>query len=158
MDIDRDNDFLDYNKSIFYKIAKLAVYIESLGKDFFESRNLNVTVDEFAALNAILRNPGICQRDLAKIILRDRVRTGRILSSLEMKEYITRTNDTKNNRLVKKIEITQKGKDLYETHREMLLDVSKEFLKHFSQEQKNELSNYLDSLENTLSKLSTLKI
>lgn len=152
--MDKDNDFLDYNKSIFYKIAKLSVYIESLGKDFVESRNLNITMDEFAALNAILRNPGICQRDLAKIILRDRVRTGRILSSLEKKDYITRTNDTKNNRLIKKIDITQKGKELYETQREMLLDVSKEFLNHFSQEQKNELSSYLDSLEKSLSKLS----
>lgn len=158
MEMITDNDFLDYNKSIFYRITKLSVHIESLGKDFFESRNLNVTLDEFAALNAILRNPDICQRDLAKIILRDRVRTGRILSSLERKEYIKRKNDTKNNRLVKKISITQKGKELYETHKQMLLDVSKEFLNHFSQEQKNELSNYLDSLEKTLSKLSTIKI
>ena len=153
-----DTDFLDYNKSIFYKIAKLAVYIESLGKNFFESRKLNVSIDEFAALKAILRNPDICQRDLAKIILRDRVRTGRILSSLEKKEYIVRKNDTKNNRLVKKICITQKGKILYETHREMLLDISKEFLNIFSNEQKEELKKYLDNLENALSKLSTIKI
>jgi len=40
----------------------------------------------------------------------------------------------------------------------MLLDVSKEFLNIFSNEQKEELKKYLDNLENALSKLSTIKI
>lgn len=44
-----------------------------------------VTPDEFYALDAIMLNEGICQRELAKLILKDRPNTGRILDSLEKK-------------------------------------------------------------------------
>ncbi len=66
-------------------------------------------MDEYAALDTISINAGICQRDLAKLIIKDRANTGRILDTLEQKGFITRFIDTKNNRLVKKMGITEKG-------------------------------------------------
>ena len=46
---------------------------------------------------------------MAKLILKDRANTGRILNELEQKGFITRFIDTKNNRLVKKLGITEAG-------------------------------------------------
>ena len=43
------------------------------------------------------------------MILKDRANTGRILDNLERQGLITRFIDTKNNRLVKKMGITEKG-------------------------------------------------
>ena len=43
------------------------------------------------------------------MILKDRANTGRILDSLEEKGLITRSVDTKNNRLVKTMKINQLG-------------------------------------------------
>lgn len=60
-------------------------------------------------LDTISCHDGICQRDLAKLIIKDRANTGRIVSSLEEKELITRFVDTKNNRLVRKMALTEKG-------------------------------------------------
>ena len=99
----------DFSKSAFYMIQKLSIYTDQLAKNFFEIRNVDITHDEFVAINQILNHPDICQRDLAKLILRDRVRTGRILNSLEEKGYIERFADTKNNRLVRKMKLTKSG-------------------------------------------------
>lgn len=85
----------DFTQSVFYKISQLAIYTEKLAQNFFEIRNVDITNDEFCALNLILNYPNICQRDLAKLLLRDRVRTGRILNSLEDKGFVKRTNTTK---------------------------------------------------------------
>ena len=63
---------------------------------------------------------GICQRDLAKIILKDRANTGKILNTLEEKGYITRFVDLKNNRLVRKMGVTEKGKEVYDEVTEKL--------------------------------------
>ena len=153
-----DTDFLDYNKSIFYKIAKLAVYIESLGKNFFESRKLNVSIDEFAALNAILRNPDICQRDLAKLLLRDRVRTGRIITSLEEKGYVNRVNNTKKNRLVRTLSITKSGKKLYDEQFSIMSQVMDKILEKFPEQKMVELMDTLLQLETALSEVVEFNI
>ena len=52
----------------------------------------------------------MCQRDLAKIILKDRANTGKLLDGLEKQGYITRTLSIKNNRPVKIVEITDEGR------------------------------------------------
>ncbi len=78
-------------------------------KKLFEKLEIGITMDEYAALDTISINAGICQRDLAKLIIKDRANTGRILDTLEQKGFITRFIDTKNNRLVKKMGITEKG-------------------------------------------------
>lgn len=69
-------------------------------------------MDEFIAMDTISLNDGMCQRELAKLILKDRANTGRILNSLEKKGYIERFVDTKNNRLVRRMRLTQEGKDV----------------------------------------------
>ena len=62
----------------------------------------------------------LCQRDIAKLILKDRANTGKLLDSLEQKEFITRELTSKNNRPVKIVKITNKGKKIYEETYEKL--------------------------------------
>jgi len=98
-----------YTDSIHYELEQTSRLMKMLGKQLFEKLKIDITMDEYAALDTIAINAGICQRDLAKLIIKDRANTGRILSILEEKGFITRFIDTKNNRLVKKIGITEKG-------------------------------------------------
>ena len=91
-----------YIDSIYYDVELTAYAMRMLGRQLFENLNLGITLAEHAALDTIFCNAGICQRDLAKLILTDRANTGRILDSLEEKGLITRFVDLKNNRLVKK--------------------------------------------------------
>ncbi|MBR2524898.1 MarR family transcriptional regulator [bacterium] len=148
----------DFSKTVFYKIDQLSIYIQTLGKNFFEIRNLDLTPDEFGALNLIINNPNICQRDLAKLMLRDRVRTGRILTSLESKGYIERINGTKNNRLVRTLKITTSGKKLYDEQFNIMSQVFERILDKFSEEKMKELTDNLNELERALSEIVEFNI
>lgn len=148
----------DFSKSAFYMIQKLSIYTDQLAKNFFEIRNVDITHDEFCAINQILNHPDICQRDLAKLILRDRVRTGRILNSLEEKGYITRTNDTKNNRLVRRLRVTKAGKKLYETQFAIMDKVMAKLVEKFSEKQLFDLRDTLVQLEQALSEIVEFNI
>ena len=148
----------DFSESVFYKISQLAIYTEKLAQNFFEIRNVDLTHDEFCALNIILNHPNICQRDLAKIILRDRVRTGRILNSLEDKGYIKRTNTTKNNRLVRLLTITKNGEKFYNNEFRIMNQVMEKLLEKFPEEKMTELKSSLEKLENALSEIVEFNI
>lgn len=102
-------EIIHYTDSIHYELERTSRLMKMLGKQLFEKLDIDITMDEYAALDTISINAGICQRDLAKLILKDRANTGRILDTLEQKGFITRFIDTKNNRLVKKMGITEKG-------------------------------------------------
>lgn len=100
------NHFTD---SIFYEIELTAKYCKMMGMQLFEDIDAEISVEEFSTLDTILCNPEICQRDLAKLILKDRANTGKILDNLENMGYIERQLSVKNNRPVKISRLTPKG-------------------------------------------------
>ena len=100
---------LHYTDSIHYELEQTSRLMKKVTTQLFEKLEIDLSLDEYAALDTVSVNAGICQRDLAKLILKDRANTGRILDSLEQKGFITRFIDTKNNRLVKKMGITERG-------------------------------------------------
>ena len=98
-----------YTDSINYELEQTSRLMNMLTNQLFKKLELNVTLDEYIALDTVSIYAGICQRDLAKLVLKDRANTGRILKELEQKGFITRFIDTKKNRLVKKMGITEAG-------------------------------------------------
>ena len=98
-----------YTDTLNYELEKTAKVMKILGMQVMEKLNISLLLDEYVALDIISCHQGICQRDLAKLIIKDRANTGRILNSLEEKSLITRFVDTKNNRLVRKMAITESG-------------------------------------------------
>ena len=63
--------------------------------------------------DTVSANEELCQRDLAKLILKDRANTGKLLDSLEAKGLVKRDLAVKNNRPVKIVKITEEGKRVY---------------------------------------------
>lgn len=106
--------------SIYYQLEQTAKYCKYLGNQLFERLKLPIPLDEFVILDTISIHGEICQRDLAKLILKDRPSTGRLLNSLEEKGLIKRFADTKNNRLVRKTKLTVKGENLLKKMTEVL--------------------------------------
>ena len=98
-----------FTNTIFYQIELTAKYCKLLGQQVFEKYDAGITVEEFSVLDTLSCNPQLCQRDLAKLILKDRANTGKLLDGLEKKGYIARQLSIKNNRPVKIVEITEKG-------------------------------------------------
>ena len=104
-----DNGIGHYTDSIHYELEQTSRLMNMLTNQLFKKLELSITFDEYIALDTVSINVGICQRDLAKLILKDRANTGRILNELEQKGFITRFIDTKKNILVKKMGITKNG-------------------------------------------------
>jgi len=100
-----------YIESLYYQLELTAKYCKFLGIQVFRKLNLLLSPEEFVTLDTIQVYGKICQRDLAKLILKDRPSTGRILNSLEKKGYIERFADTKNNRLIRTMSLTTEGKN-----------------------------------------------
>lgn len=109
------NHFTD---TIFYQIELTAKYCRLLGQQVFDKYNTDITVEEFSTLDVLYCHPEICQRDLAKLILKDRANTGKLIDSLDKKGFVTRHLSIKNNRPVKIAKITPEGiaklKDVHE--------------------------------------------
>lgn len=101
-----------YASSLYYHIRLTARYIKTFAEQLFNEITDDLSFEEFIALDVIANNKQVCQRDLAKLIFKDRATTGRLASSLEGLGFIRIVIDTKNNRLVKKLEITPKGEKL----------------------------------------------
>lgn len=115
-----------YTDSLNYELERTARALKLRGVQVFNELGIQVTTEEYCALDIISCHDEICQRDIAKYLLKDRANTGRILNSLEEKKLITRTEQRRNNRLIKKIELTKDGKA-------NLNEITKKLEDHFNQ-------------------------
>lgn len=96
--------------SLYYQIKLTEKCSKMLAKQLEEKLELEITLDELTALGTInMYNGEIHQRDLARILLKDRPNTGRMLNNLEEKGYIKRIEKTKNKRQANIIMLTPKG-------------------------------------------------
>ena len=134
-----------YTESIHFDIEQTARVMKLMANQLFNKLNFDIMPDEYCALDVISCHDEICQRDLAKLIFKDRANTGRILNSLEQKELITRFVDTKNNRLVRKMQVTQKGYD-------KLSEVNKVFEEYLLKVKSNFSQEEVDNLQLMLRK------
>lgn len=154
----KEKETCHYTESIIYAMEQTAIYFKIKGAQFFNQLNIGITVDQFVALDAIYSNNDICQRDLSKLILKDRSNTGRILNILEENGFVERAIETKKNRLVKKIYITEKGKKIIEENQEKLKTAFTKVFDDVSEEEFSSLRKTLGKLKESLSKTTNIQI
>lgn len=113
---DKNNNIAKgFINSLYYQIKLTEKCSKILAKQLEEKLNLEITLDELTVLSTIkLHNGNIHQRDLAKILLKDRPNTGRMLNNLENNDYIKRYEKTKNKRQANIIMLTDKGEETLE--------------------------------------------
>ena len=109
-------------------------------------------------MDVVSCNPEICQRDLAKIIVKDRANTGRLLESLEKKGLIQRVVDVKNNRLVKKIVLTESGKDIFETWFDKVIPIFNKVCSKFTEEEINQTRDVLKRMRDAFQEIVDIQI
>lgn len=140
-----------YTESIFYQLQLTARYVEIMGANRLNQLGFDMGPKELLALDIIYLNPGICQRDLAKQLLKDRAGTGRILLSLEAKGLIERFVTTKGNRLVRNMKLTEKGEAYLKKCQEKLMPSIQKAKKSFTEEDEKILKNILQKLRKIFS-------
>ena len=67
-----------FTDTIFDQIELTAKYCKLLGSQVFDKYNAGRSCEEYTVLDVLANSPKMCQRDLAKIILKDRANTGKI--------------------------------------------------------------------------------
>ena len=144
--------------SIYYQLEQTAKYCKYLGNQLFEKLDLPIPLDEFVILDTIFLHGEICQRDLAKLILKDRPTTGRLLNSLEDRGMIKRFADTKNNRLVRKTKLTAKGQKILEKITVVLKDYFNRLPKILTEEKIEDLKHSICEFREGLEKEVEMKI
>lgn len=153
-----EKDIKHYIDTLIHLVEKTYIYARIKGAQFFKELDIDVTIDQFIALDAIYCNKDICQRDLSKIILKDRSNTGRILNILEEKGFIKREIETKGKRMVKKVYITGKGKNLIEEYIPKLCFAFIEIFDEMSEEELTILRAHLEMMRACLSKTTSIQI
>lgn len=150
--ITKENMKIKYENSLIYQINSSAKYFDKLFKQFFEEINLGVTADQHLALMIVHDTKNCCQRDLARILLKDRANTGKLAKSLEDKGLIKIETTTKNNRLVKILTITKNGEKLAETSMKLFEPLKRKIEESYSEKQLNDLKNQLYEFTQIISK------
>ena len=99
-----------------------------------------------------------CQRDLARVLLKDRANTGKLAKSLEEKGLIKIEATIKNNRAVKILTITKKGKELAKNSINLFEPLKNQIEKEFSKEKLEEMTKTLHDFTQLISKTLKTKI
>lgn len=141
-----------YINSIYYQFELTAKYCKYLGSQLFHKLKCGLSLDEVVTLDTIALYGEMCQRDIAKLILKDRPSTGRILNSLEQKGFIARIADTKNNRLIRKIILTDDGKIILSDITSRLKEYMGKIPKIFSEEKITDMKNTMSDFREILKK------
>ena len=99
-----------------------------------------------------------CQRDLARVLLKDRANTGKLAKSLEEKGLIKIEATIKKNRAVKILTITEKGKKLEKDSMDLFEPLKRQIEKEFSKEKLEEMTKALHDFTQLISKTLKTKI
>lgn len=143
---------MKYEDSLFYLINSCSKYFTMLFEQYFKSLNMGITATEHLALMVIMDNKECSQRDLARIILKDRANTGKLANTLAEKGLIKINLKTKNNRPVKILSVTKKGLELcgkiMKTIEPVIDKLHKEISDKVIEDTKNTIKNFRKVVEN----------
>lgn len=156
---DEENNLLNcYADRLPYKIEKAAIYMKLRGSYILNSFDAGLSIDQFITLETIAFNPGICQRDLSKIVLKDRSNVTRILNILENRELITRELSVKGRRPIKTMKLTEKGDEIIKKYSSPLQKDMDIFLSDFSEEELEVVKKGLDRIITKISETVSIQI
>ena len=123
-------------------------YTANFNKSFrrgFQSKYISdeLGADEGAILFLIDLEPQISQTDIAKYLFKGKAHIGKMLNDMEMKGYIERVVDTKDNVMIKKSILTPKAQKYIKYAKEQSAIIGKCMEKEFSAKEIEQFISYL---------------
>lgn len=147
-----------YIETLVYLMEHAVAYTREKGNQVFKELNMEITLDQLTILDTVSLFPGICQMDLAKLILRERSYTSRILDYLEKSGFIKRKINRKNKRLVNELYITPKGQDIMFQSRKRLEGVTDRVFEDISEEEYKVIRNGILKMRECVSKFTVIQV
>lgn len=100
---------------------------------YFNNLNIGITSEQFVLLDSIYCNPGISQKELAELTIKNLSNVTRMLSVLEEKNLVYREIDKRNNYLIKRLYLTSEGKALIDNNISDIKDIFSTVFENFSE-------------------------
>lgn len=147
-----------YSNSLFYQIKSSAKYFDLLFENLFKELNFGITASEHLALCIILETKNCCQRDLAKIILKDRSNTGKLVNKLADRGFIKVETKNKNNKPVKILTLTDEGKNLHNEITQKIMPLIEEIENQIPKETIEGIKKDLENFKNIIKKIVVTNI
>lgn len=148
-----------YTESMYYQIKLTEKICKIFCKQIVETLNLPISMDEFTMLNIIKEHNGdIHQRDIAKMLFKDRANIGKMLNKLEEKGYIERTEEIRNKRQVNILTITENGSEAVEYMRSELDPIFNRIKKRISEEEEQVAKRHLQNVRDVITEAIELDI
>ena len=149
---------IKYEDSLFFQINSSSRYLHLAFEQLIKELNLGISPLEYLALTIIIDTKDCCQRDLARLILKDRANTGKLANTLSKKGYINIELKTKNNRPVKILTPSKKGLQINEKVRKITDPLYKKIESEMSKELMDNMVKNLKHLTNTVKNSITTTI
>lgn len=147
-----------YTEGMLFEVRMTSRYITIMGNQAFEKLDLKMNFEEYIILDTISHNNGICHRDLAKMLLRDRSNIGKIAANLQKCGYVDIRPDIRNNRVVKKIFITDEGINICNDIHEKIAPCIKTFNDTIPEEEQKIITEYMKKCREILEKIVDTQI
>ena len=149
---------IKYENSLFFQINSSSRYLHLAFEQLIKELKLGVSPLEYLVLAIIADTKDCCQRDLARLILKDRASTGKLANSLSDKGLINIELKTKNNRPVKILTLSEKGSKINNEVRKITDPLYKKIEDEISKKLMDEMIDNLKNLKNVVKNTITTKI
>ena len=114
-----------------------------------------LSLEQYELLVVLFQNNGAHQRQLAKLMLKDRPNITQMLKNLEKAKLVLR-KDSPENKRIKNVYITELGKQVVYKAAAVKNIKSQEFLKVFSEEELDTLEELIEKMTNNLNHQYTI--
>ncbi len=131
------------------RLSRIGLLSKVFATQAFAKDGCGITPEQFTVLSALKENDGMYLRQLANITFKDRPNMTRIVSILESNGYVASTLESEG-RQVKKLYITEKGKEICDKILPTILKVWQETVKGISEEEIDSVLRTLDKIEKNL--------
>lgn len=138
-----------YEQKIGMRLSRVGLLSKVFAIQSFTKDECKITPEQFTVLSALKENDGMYLRQLANITFKDRPNMTRIVSILEANGYVVSTLEAEG-RQVKKLYITEKGKEICNKILPTILKVWQESVDGLSEKEIGSFLETLDKIEKNL--------
>lgn len=102
-----------YTEMEGYLFTKVSVLMKRKLSEAFKKEGYHITIEQWTILNALWKNEGLIQTELAQKTFKDKTNLTRILDKME-RDGLVKRNKNPNNRRAYKITMTENATELFQ--------------------------------------------
>ncbi len=145
---------IDSSIGFLFSHANLAL-LRKINRSF-HSAGFDITIEQMSLLSCLYFEDGKTQKELSEKNLKDKVSITKVIDSLVKRKLVKRVSD-KNDRRLKRIHITKKGKKIVPSLRKIIKETLEEAFKGINKKDIEIFKSVLSSINMNLTNTDLLK-